>query len=106
MLRQVAVASIVSWALVGALTPILMWTQGLPASGSAARACFIVAILAIGAGAAGISGGVAPEARISWLQDRRIGRRDDGPQTQGPLTLLGLALVVAPQLILAALWLF
>lgn len=106
MLRQVAVASFVAWSLVGAITPVLMLAQGLPAAGAAARACFIVAILAIGAGAAGISGGVAPEPRISWLQPRRVARRDDGPKTQGPLTLLGLALLVAPQLILVAIALF
>ena len=106
ILRQVAVASFVAWVIALAIAPLLMWAQGQSFAGALSRSCFIVAVFVFGAGAAGVSGGVAPEPRFSWMQGRRIESRDKGPKTEGPLTLLGLALFIAPQLVAAGVALY
>lgn len=99
--KQIVRASALAWLIVLVLAPILSWTLGVGFVGAAARACFFVAVIALGAGAASIAGGVTGA--------RPLGPADLGfkpipragvPNLSGPLTLLGTAIFVCPQLIL------
>ena len=98
--RQIVRASILAWLIVVLLAPILSWTLGVGFVAAAGRACFFVAVIALGAGAASIAGGVTGArplgpADLGWKPIPRAGV----PNLSGPLTLLGTAIFVCPQLI-------
>lgn len=101
-LRQVVSVSIVAWLGALVLGLVLVWTLGVGFGPALGRACFIVAIFVFGAGAASIGGGVTGvrplgPADTAWRPVSRAGV----PDLSGPLTLLGSALLVVPQLLLA-----
>lgn len=100
VVKQIAQASLVSWAAALVVALLLRWTLGVSLTGALARAAFVVGVLLFGAGAASIGGGVVATRPLGPMHHWwKPVRRDDVPRLPDPLTPLGVALFVGPQLI-------
>jgi hypothetical protein len=99
--RQIAIATGVCWTFVGLFTAFLLWTSDNSFAGSMSRAALYTGVIVLIAGAGSIPGGASVNHGLGFSSKPMINPRTPDESESG-LTLLGLALVLTPELVLVS----